>query len=772
MGRILERMGGQIDETVNHNRKIAKPQNFDVRSLFPQNVIPDEMIRELDIAKLRTGTIQSQTITLNVLDGAGDTYLGIGSFDAAAWTATNGILQGIDDSDSNKVKMYVGSATNWWDWNVTTANTLTIAGSLVASQIHIPDENTTANSMHVETDGDTWWGTTHTLWIADNNNATAYILNTGVTRFASVTLTGSVSISGIANSTATDISLLEYTHDLVFSATDADTVAWAAGTITMSNGRTFSISGGNTGNMVAKTFIFLDTTVSSTVLQTATAASSAMGANRILIATAQNGSGQPTWHVYGGAGGLKVGSSGVNIANNNWNFSGAWSVTDADTVAWGAGTLTTSDGSSYSITGSNTGNMVAKTYIYFDLSVSSTAFQTTTTAANAVGDGRVLIAIAQNGTGEATFIVVNDKQLNVDAANIVAGSITANEIAVGTITADRLSVSTLSAITADIGTITSGSITSSTLINTTTLQIGGVSITAIAAELNIMDGITATTAQLNEAGTFFASTDLTGAEAEDLSDGGATTLHSHTSLSGEGMAGVGILADGAGLTVANRRLCIAGNNLYYATETAGTILRYDLNNLHGVPIQNGSVTWTSDVAAYSSTPVLTDLFSDGTYLFAVINYTNTVPATVRTIIRYALGLTGGTVMTISGGTQNQAASSFWDNVGKALYINWNSGSILRYDKYTTSGSPINTFTFSSNFGNFTNLSGAHGACDGTNVWMQNAGVEKWTLATATLVTTYQPNYTIEFDNFADTGNFIWIHDGDNFKGIKKSQVGG
>src|SRR6185295_13091116 len=110
------------------------------------------------------------------------------------------------------------------------------------------------------------------------------------------------------------------------------------------------------------------------------------------------------------------------------------------------GTLTTSDGGSYSITGSNTGNMAAKTYVYFDLGTSSTAFQTTTTASTAIGDGKILIAICQNATSEASFIVVNDKQHNIDAANIVAGSITANEIAGSTITAAKLSVSQLSAI--------------------------------------------------------------------------------------------------------------------------------------------------------------------------------------------------------------------------------------------------------------------------------------------------------------------------------------
>jgi len=101
-------------------------------------------------------------------------------------------------------------------------------------------------------------------------------------------LMSGIPIAGIPNSTATDISLLTLTHDLVFSVTDADTIAWASGTITMSNGRTFSIVSGNTGNMAALTYIYLDPAVSSTVLQTTTTYSTAIGADKAHIGTAQN----------------------------------------------------------------------------------------------------------------------------------------------------------------------------------------------------------------------------------------------------------------------------------------------------------------------------------------------------------------------------------------------------------------------------------------------------------------------------------------------------
>ena len=155
-----------------------------------------------------------------------------------------------------------------------------------------------------------------------------------------------------------------------------------------------------------------------------------------------------------------IAQANLNVSNRGWSQTCAFTVTDADTIAWGAGTLTSADGTAYSITGANTGNMTLKTYIYLDTAVSTTLYQTTTTATTAVGTGKVLVAIAQNGTTEATFTVMQGQGgQNIDAANIVAGSITANEIAASTITAGKMSVSTLSSIVADLGAITAGTIT-------------------------------------------------------------------------------------------------------------------------------------------------------------------------------------------------------------------------------------------------------------------------------------------------------------------------
>lgn len=71
------------------------------------------------------------------------------------------------------------------------------ATTLVTNQLNIPDENTTANSMHVETDGDTWWGCTHTNFTNNNDNALAYILKTGVAKFQQITITSTPSVASV-----------------------------------------------------------------------------------------------------------------------------------------------------------------------------------------------------------------------------------------------------------------------------------------------------------------------------------------------------------------------------------------------------------------------------------------------------------------------------------------------------------------------------------------------------------------------------------------------
>ena len=156
-------------------------------------------------------------------------------------------------------------------------------------------------------------------------------------------------------------------------------------------------------------------------------------------------------------------ASGSLLNIQGWTFSGTFSASDSDTVAWTAGTLTFGDGTTYSISAGNTGNIAALTYIYFDAATSATVLQTTTTASTSVGANKVLLCTAKNESGKnATFQAFNSKGVGtlITADNIAAGTITTNEIAANTIIAGDIAAGTITGdqIAASIS-LTSPSIT-------------------------------------------------------------------------------------------------------------------------------------------------------------------------------------------------------------------------------------------------------------------------------------------------------------------------
>ena len=116
-----------------------------------------------------------------------------------------------------------------------------------------------------------------------------------------------------------DISIQGWVNDMVFSATDHNTVAWTSGTIRFKDGTAYSIGSGNTGNMSAITYIYLDIAVSTTALQTTTNSANAVGSGKLLVGVAQNvASGKDAiFQMFGGAGGVGVLLTADNIASNS-----------------------------------------------------------------------------------------------------------------------------------------------------------------------------------------------------------------------------------------------------------------------------------------------------------------------------------------------------------------------------------------------------------------------------------------------------------------------
>ncbi|GMV07361.1 MAG: hypothetical protein AMXMBFR53_36360 [Gemmatimonadota bacterium] len=154
----------------------------------------------------------------------------------------------------------------------------------------------------------------------------------------------------------------------------------------------------------------------------------------------------------------------------HYGFTGTFSNNSATTVAWTSGTLTLSDGATYSI-GSGTATSLSgpttPTYIYFDPAISTTAFQKTTTWSADFGEDTLLIAVAWSGSVLANH-VQSIGLLTLDGNAINPLSITTGLIAALAITAGKLSVASLSAISADLGTVTAGTIEASVLVKATT----------------------------------------------------------------------------------------------------------------------------------------------------------------------------------------------------------------------------------------------------------------------------------------------------------------
>jgi len=310
------------------------------------------------------------------------------------------------------------------------------------------------------------------------------------------------------------LSLRGWSNDLDFSSTDADTVSWSSGVIRMSDGTPYSIDAGNTGNMAALTYIYLDIGVSETVLQTSTNYVNAVGDGRLLVAVAKNSTTEAIFQVFGGKGGIKI--TGVDIEDGSitpakgdisiqgWQHNMDFSASDNDTVAWGAGVVTISAGSTYNIDAGNTGNMAATTYIYLDINTSITVLQITTTPSTAVGNGKILIAVAKNQVAgkNAIFQVLGGNALGsspklLTADDIVSNTITANEIAANTITAGEIAAGAINTDELAANAVTAGKIFANTI---TANEIAANTITAneIVANTITANEIAANTITANE----------------------------------------------------------------------------------------------------------------------------------------------------------------------------------------------------------------------------------------------------------------------------------
>lgn len=173
----------------------------------------------------------------------------------------------------------------------------------------------------------------------------------------------------------------------------------------------------------------------------------------------------------------------LDVSNFGWVQASAFTPTAINIVTWGGGNFTSANGEVYGIVAGTTGAMTQKTYIYLDLLTSETVYQYSTTASDAVGLGKVLVAVATPGVVVGTLAAYNLNQ----ASQIISDNILANTLDASKIVAGQLIVGT----NVGLGTaVTSGNVTTIIGNTVTTGFLNAVGIDAAYINAGTMTGFT------------------------------------------------------------------------------------------------------------------------------------------------------------------------------------------------------------------------------------------------------------------------------------------
>ena len=350
------------------------------------------------------------------LDSIGGSLLGSGEL-IGNTSVKDGYLQ-----SSNFV-----TGTSGWQLTPTSAE---INVSTAILSLDIPD-TTTANSFHVDSSGNTWWGAN----VADGYaSADAYVLSTGVVKFASGAV-GGWTINSTSIYTGTE---------------DHDGYTANAGDLTIySDGSDASIHARNWYVDTSGVLTCSGATISGSTITTPT------------ITSIQSGS---------------------EIAIQGWQTTLVFTASDYRTVGWSVGNdevITLMDGTVYTFTAGNTSTMAALTYIYLDIATSTTALQVTTTAATAVGTGKILVAIAKNNPDTSANAEIQafggsatDTTILVD--NVVANLNSTNEFISNTAQIKDAIITNAKITALDVGKLTAGTILSQAIVLGVTAGVGDV----------------------------------------------------------------------------------------------------------------------------------------------------------------------------------------------------------------------------------------------------------------------------------------------------------
>ncbi len=315
-----------------------------------------------------------------------------------------------------------------------------------------------------------------------NSDGLYFFDNDGVTINNKIELTQAtlkdVVIESGAIAASSEPSIQGWSHDIIFSVTDANTIAWSSGTITLTNGDSFSIDAGNTGNMSAPTYIYLAKGTSLTVLQTTTTAATAIGSGKILIAFAEDSTNEALFQVFGGIGGIKMSGAALENLTVDTAQVAALAIEEAKlgnlSVASGKIQANAVTATKINVVGLNgtTGRIVVADST--DANVVTNGINNY--AATLITAGKIVIS---GGTNLSNWRKSGDLT-KIDGGNISTNTITATQIAATTITATQIAGNTITANQILGNTITATEIASSTITGT---QITGTSLSAIYADM-------------------------------------------------------------------------------------------------------------------------------------------------------------------------------------------------------------------------------------------------------------------------------------------------
>jgi len=331
-----------------------------------------------------------------------------------------------------------------------------------------------------------------------------------------------------------------------FTSTDADTITWTSVSVRFGNGTTKTITNGNTGNMAARTYLYVDATAAAPLTLSATTSIASIGANNALIAVCDPGTDKASVSIVAGstyisgdniitgsivAANIKAGaitateiSAGVFTTVNAYADSaasgalssaqtytdtinsyralgvdGTFTSTDADTITWTSVSVRKANGSNITITNGNTGNMAARTWLYILYNATSPATMQMQTSIGSIPANAIIVGVATPATasGQASIVLLPGRTMitgdqivtgSIIASNIKAGAITANEIAANTITAAKIAANTITAAKIAANTITATEIAAFTI---TSSELATGSVTASKISVSSLNAVSA-----------------------------------------------------------------------------------------------------------------------------------------------------------------------------------------------------------------------------------------------------------------------------------------